>query len=419
MAVADDAAALDNPARSELAAPGLLTTFAAVVGLTLGPSVIAVLAFGVYVGSFEAEFGWTRVQVMLVSTIVAYVIMAVSPLQGILVDRYGPRRVILTSIPAFAAGVGLLYFTPSSLPAFYLLWAALPVLGLGLWPLAYLRAVSGWFDRHLGFALGVANAGIGVGSAIVPLIMSLLIDAFGWRLAFVYLAGLVLFVTWPLVFFGLREPGAKRDNASALPAMYGYEFRSSAATSEFRWLVVVFFLFGLVTTAIVTQQVPMLIDAGRTAQQAAVVQSVFGVGLMVGRVGVGFVLDRIFAPFVMLAVALGGAIGCAIYGAASTGLLAFASAALVGLLVGAEFDVLAFLIKRYFGTRAFGKLYGTIFAVFQLGAGVGVLGFSLLRQEFGGYAVGLYTFAVILAASAFVLARLGEYRFVPPEARPA
>ena len=74
------------------------------------------------------------------------------------IDRFGPRRVLLTSIPLFGLSVGALYFAPPNLTLFYLMWAIVPVAGLGLWPLGYLQAVTPWFDRKLGFALGCAGS---------------------------------------------------------------------------------------------------------------------------------------------------------------------------------------------------------------------------------------------------------------------
>jgi MFS family permease len=84
---------------------GNLTTIGSVVGLAFGPSVIAVLAISPFIPSIEAEFGWSRVEVSFAVTIVSYMIVLVSPLQGLLVDRFGPRRVALTSIPLFALGL--------------------------------------------------------------------------------------------------------------------------------------------------------------------------------------------------------------------------------------------------------------------------------------------------------------------------
>jgi MFS family permease len=403
----------DSIVGTEATAPAIRTTGAAFIGLAFGPSVIAVLAFGIFVRPIEQEFGWSRLQVSLAATIVAYMTMLVSPLQGMLVDRYGARSVVLTSIPLFAAGLVLFQWLSPSLTVFYFLWALLPLLAIGLWPMGYLRIVSGWFERKLGLALGIANAGIGIGSIVVPFLASRLIADYGWRAAFVALGVIVLVVTWPTAYFFLKaspeEQAAKQ--ATGVAATYGLDFRQSIRLPTFRWMLAAYFLLGVATTSLITQQVPMLIDAGWTPQRAALVQSIFGVGLMFGRVGVGYLIDYVFAPFVMAAIALGGALGCAIYALAPSSGLAFVSACLIGLVVGAEFDVLAYVTKRYFGTAAFGKLYGVVFAVFQLASGLGIAALSMSRGYFGSYTVGFTLFGVVLLLCAVLFMRLGPFTY--------
>jgi MFS family permease len=397
---------------------GLWATFASVVGLTFGPSAIAVLGFGVFVRPLEAEFGWTRTQVSLASVIISWMIVLVSPLQGILIDRFGARPVVLCSIPAFAAGIAALYVLPNNLAVFYLMWVIIPVLAVGLWPLAYLKAVSTWFDRRLGLAIGIANAGIGIGSALVPLIAGTLIATYGWRSGYLGLAIIALAVTWPVSWLFLREQHAvgeaRKPGAGQAPPLFGIPFKEAARTRSFWLLAGAYFLLGVINTALITQQIPMLIDSGLTPQAAAFVQSVFGIAMMVGRLGTGYVIDRVFAPWVMIVVSLGAAIACAMYGSGVAGAMVFVSACLIGLVVGAEFDVLAFMIKRYFGIVAYGRLYGVIFAVFQFGAGIGAAALPISRGHFGSYTPGLYAFGIVLVLAAAVFSRLGAYTFVPP-----
>lgn len=396
---------------SEASRDGILTTFGSVVGLALGPSVIAILSISPFISPIEQEFGWSRVQVSLAVTIVSYMVVLVSPLQGFLVDRFGPRRVILTSIPLFALGLAAFYFQPANLMVYYCLWALIPILGIGLWPLGYLQAVSRWFDRRLGLALGFANAGIGVGSTIVPLVASALIIAYDWRTAFLGLAALVLFVSWPTVFFCVREP-SKTDALAARRAVqqaFGVPFREALRQPVFLLLVLAFFLLGVTATSLVTQQVPLLIEAGWTQSDAAYVQASFGFALLFARVFIGFIIDYIFAPRVMQMVTIGGAVACVLY--AQVPQAGLASAILLGLLLGAEFDILAFMIKRYFGNVAYGRLYGVIFGLFYLGSGLGIAALSMSRQLFGDYVMGLYIAAGILLACTVLAGFLPPYRF--------
>lgn len=400
---------------AEATTPGILTVLGAAIGLAFGPSVIAVLTISLYIPAIEAEFGWSRVQVSLAFTIVAYMIVAMSPIQGFLVDRFGPRRVVLTSMPLFALSLAALYFTPANLGVYYLLWALVPIFGLGLWPLGFLQAVTPWFDRKLGLALGCANAGIGLGSTFLPmLVIGPVIAGYGWRGALVTLAALIVVFAWPIVWYCLREPStadaaALKERAAA--RSFGIAFQDALRDPTFIMLNVAFFLLGLTATSLVSQQVPLLREAGWTAAQTTQLQTTFGFGLLFARVAVGYLIDHIFAPRVMMTVSIGGAIACILYAVYPDA--AYLSALLIGFLLGAEFDVLAFLIKRYYGNVAYGRIYGVIFGVFYLGSGLGITGLAWIRQASAdqSYDNGLYVAAAILVASAVLLAFLPRYRY--------
>jgi MFS family permease len=397
----------------EATASGITTTIGSTIGLAFGPSVIAVLTVSPFLQPIEQEFGWTRVQSSLAITIVSYMVVLMSPLQGLLADRFGPRRVILTSIPLFALGLAAFYYLPNSLFAYYALWTLIPILAVGLWPIAYLQAVTQWFDRRLGLALGCANAGIGVGTFIVPLIITFFLAQYDWRVAFMGLGIIVLLVSWPAVFFLVREP-SKTDHMAAQRATqkaFGIAFKDALRQPVFLLLNIAFFMLGLTATSLVVQQSPLLVEAGWTPVEAGFIVSLFGFALLVARVFVGFIIDHIFAPRVMTVVSLGGALSCILYAAYPDA--ALVSAILLGLLLGAEFDILAFMVKRYFGNVAYGRLYGVIFGVFYLGSGLGIAGLSTSRQIFGNYDAGLYIAAGVLTFCAGLVFLLPRYRYAP------
>jgi sugar phosphate permease len=161
----------------------------------------------------------------------------------------------------------------------------------------------------------------------------------------------------------------------------------------------------------VSQQAPLLQDAGWTPTETAQLQTTFGLGLLVARVVVGYIIDHMFAPRVLTTVSIGGAIACVLYAVYPD--LGYISALLIGFLLGAEFDVLAFLIKRYYGTIAYGRLYGVIFGVFYLGSGIGIWALPKLRELSidKSYDNGLYAAAAILLVSAVLMAFMPKYRF--------
>ncbi len=404
----------NDTATTDVSRQGILTTLGAMIGLALGPSVLANLTVTAYIAPIEQEFGWLRSDVSFAFSLVAYMIVVVSPLQGMLVDRFGPRRVVLTSIPLFALSLAALYFTPANIYVYYLLWALVPIAGMGLWPLGYLQAVAPWFDRRLGLALGCANAGIGVGSTFLPmLVIGPLIAAYSWRHALLALALLVLFVSWPVVAWCLRESpvsSAARKLGTASRS-FGLSFQQATREPTFWMLNLGFFLLGMTATSLVTQQAPLLRDAGWTAEETTRLQTTFGFGLLFARIVVGFIIDHVFAPRVMTAVSVGGALACILYAVNPD--LGYVSAILIGLLLGAEFDVLAFLIKRYYGNAAYGRVYGVVFGVFYLGSAVGIWGLPKLRELSAdlSYDNGLYAAAAILIASAVLMLFMPNYRY--------
>ena len=383
---------------------------ASTLGLTFGPGAILVFGAGVFFRPLEMEFGWTRAQLSVGASIVHFAILAISIIQGFALDRWGTRRLALPSIPLFAAGLAAFYFLPPSLTVYYALSALVPFLALGLWPTAYLRIVGGWFDRRLGLAVGIANAGVGLGGAIIPLACGLLIASIGWRSAYLALAAAVLVATLPVAWLFLRDaPNADWSIHDAPSGRERARFGALLATRTVWLLAGAFLLFGAFNGAIIVHQVPLLIDSGWMPQRAAVAQGVFGGSHIAGRLLAGWLLDRILAPRIMISFLILAIGGCVIDALGPSTDLAFLAAIAFGLLVGAELDVLAYMTRRIFGVASFGRIFGLVFAVFQVGAIFSVNLLGAIRQEFGSYSVGLWILAAICAFLIVLFARFRSY----------
>ncbi|WP_181150047.1 MFS transporter [Ensifer aridi] len=378
-------------------------TAAATIGLVFGPSTFLLFLFGVFVEPLSQAFGWSKPAILFAATIVSLMIMVISPIQGMLIDRFGARPIVLASCVTFACGLLTMSYIPGNIQVFYFMYGLLPVLAVGLWPVSYLRVVSTWFDRRLGLAIGIANGGIGLGAAILPPFITYVIANGSLQSAYVSLAAIVLIVVLPLNLLLLREaPSAKPAQSAHDRAAASADFRRYVTTSSFVILAAAFFLLGFVNTGLVTNQISLLIDGGATPQHAALVQAVFGVAVLVGRFLTGVLLDYISAKRLMGLVCLGGAIACILYAFGPTGYLAFGCAVLIGMVYGAEFDVLSYLIKRYFGLPTFGRIYGSIFAIFQLGAALGATVLPLSRMHLQSYGPGLSAYAAALIISAIL-----------------
>lgn len=397
-----------------LMARGGATVAASMFALALGPSVILLMSFGIFLPALHQEFGWSVASISLGASIISLMIMLVSPIQGYLADRIGARILVLASLPVFGAGLMLMYFLPPSIGMFYLACILLPVLGLGLWPLSYMKAVTTWFDGHLGLALGITNVGLGIGSTLLPFLLGAMFLHVGWRVAYVVLGLAVVLLVWPAAALWLREGGAARHGVAAPAA--GLTFREAAATRAFAVMAGNFAILGAVSTGMLVHQVNILGEAGIGIGYAIYVQSAVGIGSIVGRVGTGWLLDRVSAPKVGAGIFLVAALACLILASPMAAGLGILAAASVGFVIGAEFDLLGVLIRRYQGMTSFGRIYGVVFSSFQLGGALGAAGLALSRSALHSYHPALLALCGLSLAGGTLFALMGPYRFGAPQA---
>jgi len=391
---------------------GWRTAFASMVGMTLGPSAMLVFCFGSFVPALEREFGWGVGAISFGATLTTAMVVVASLVAGALVDRFGARRLVLTSIPLFGAAVAALSLLTPDIRVFYGVLVLASLAGVGTWPVAYNRATALWFDRRLGMSLGIANVGIGLGAALLPVLVSTIVARYGWRTAYLSLGTLAIVIPWPVAWVFLKDrPLERRPHAEIGALAPGLAFGEARRTHTF-WLVMGGFVaLGAGSSGVIVHQVRILVDTGMTIAQATGMQAVLGLSLIVGRVCTGWLLDRLHVSTVMTALCLAAGVAIALLAAGAPSSSAIVCAAMVGFVVGAEFDVLGFLVPRYFGRRAFGLIYGAIFAGFQIAsaASVGLLGWW--RGTHGSYVLGLGVIVAALGIGALLFSRLGAYRF--------
>lgn len=385
---------------------GWAAALASAVGLAFGPSVLQYMTLGVFTPYLRQDFGWSVSQISLAATLLAIMTMIASPLQGLLVDRFGARRIILTCVPLFGLGYAALSQMSGSLWQFYVVWALLPLLGLGLWPASWVKATSSWFDRRLGLAIGIATTGIGLGAMVFPVVIHIVAQATGWRTAFAAIGIGSVVIAWPAAFLYIRDNGGGGAVAARTE-----DVQSPARASTFWLLLGAFGLLGLYSVAILVHLVSILEGNGVARATAVAAQSMLGAFMILGRLGSGYVVDKVSVRIVIPAFASVAVIALTGLAAGASGAGAVIAGALAGLLIGAEIDVLGFVVKRYFGLKRYGTLYGVLFAVFQLGGAVGVLALGEMRDASGSYAGGLAMLALACLGSAVLFVFLGPYRF--------
>lgn len=403
--------------------------FAVMVGLATGIASVNLFAVSIFQGPVTREFGWSQRSYALVLTIGTIVTVLSSVAIGHLFDRHGVRRFAIISIVLFALALMSLYFLTGNLWHFYAVFALVPIIGAGTSSIAYSRVIARWFDKRRGQAFGAALAGIGIGGAVISSLTQFLINEVGWRSAYVGLGALSLVVTLPIVLWLLHDTPDARGLAvdgEAAPqttqvtdpgrALIGFTASQTLQQRRFWLMLAAFVALAFAIGGVMLQLVPILRARGITANEAAATQGALGLSLIVGRAFAGMLMDRLFAPHVAAAILLCPIVGVGLLASGATGTSAQLGAVLLGLAAGAELDVVAYLITRYFGTRAYATIYGWMYAGWTLGSGTAPYFTALAFDRSGSHGAILWLYVALFAISALMIARLGRY---PDLARPA
>jgi sugar phosphate permease len=381
---------------------------------------------GIVIKPLEAEFGWDRAAISLAVAVSLLTYGLAGPLSGRLLDRFGPRLIMLGGLLLSMVGSAAMLLMTSLLELN--LWLGL-VVGFGTGTLAVVMAATvanRWFVAKRGLVVGILGAGTSAGQFVfVPAMMALTL-AFGWRAA-VALGVIVLgLIVLPLIVLVMRD-----EPAEVGLAPYGAEpatgtsgpvggpltpLSDAVRTGDFWLLAGSFFICGFTSNGLIgTHLIPHAVEHGFTENVAAGALAVLGAMNIVGTTVSGYLTDR-FNPRRLLAWYYG-------FRAASLVLLPFvtddlglmAFAILFGLDYIATVPPTVALTADRFGRRSVGTVFGWIFCAHQVGAAIASYAGGVARVWFGDY-----TLAFLVAALlGFVAAGLSLRIFVPARPAPA
>jgi MFS family permease len=401
---------------------GWLIVLVSAVGLFQGAPLL-VFSFSVFFKSLVVDFHANRAAVSFAFSLFNIVGALWIPGTGMLIDRFGARRVIIVSTLIYALVLCSALWVGSSLSQLYLLFSVLGIaMASGPAPVPYGVVISHWFDRHRGLALGLAMMGIGIGSVVVPILTQRLIALFGWRMMFAIFGGAVLLLPLPVIAAllqndpeqrGLRPDGDEGNSLSPLPRpdKEGLSWHEIWHSSTFWIMICVFSLAGACVHGAVLHMSAIFTDRGVTAERAALATSLVGAAVIVGRLGSGYLLDQLFAPRVAILFYGATAVGMAILYAGNNGTAALVASFLVGLGMGAEVETMGYMISRYFGLHAFGTAYGHAFGAFMLSGAAGVVLMGAGYDHFRSYTVPLAGLCGAMVVALVLLTRLGQYQY--------
>jgi MFS family permease len=393
---------------SNLGYYGWRVVLAACFGVMASFGSLFVYTFAVFVKPLSAAFAWNRESISLGFGLAAITVGICSPLLGRWIDRFGPRRIILPCMTVFGCGIASLALLHSALWQFYVTCIVIGLVGNGAGHLAYSRSISTWFRRRLGMALAFVMVGAGLGAMILPIVAQTIVTRYGWRSAYASLGCLSLLLGLPLSWRYIVDRGQVRQESAPIEHP-GLTWQQGLRSYVFWVIVALLFVSSISMNGAITQLSALLTDRGITPGDAALCASILGGSSVLGRIGVGWLLDRFFGARVALVVSLVTAAGIFLLARANTLHAGCFAAALIGVGAGGEAAITPYLLTRYFGLRAFSTLYGFTWTFY---AAAGAIGPVILGRAFdstGSYASLLAILAAALSLAAAMNLLLPNY----------
>ena len=342
----------------------------AVIGKAFSFGTIPIYVVGVFTVPLGEAFGWSRAEVTFSFTVATFTSASLSPLVGWLCDRFGSRPLVLAGTVGYGLGMAIIATSSDWLLQYYASWSLATLLGVGASAIALTRFVAGWFERKRGLALGIMLMGSGLTAFAAPPFVAALIENFNWRAGYLGLAGLIFLVGVPVIFFGFRESPSQKslrsagegDDSSGEKAAEGSSGFRLAVESRAFWLMSIAFCcatFGL--AGLISSFAPILQDKGYGAEEAAALTGLIGLFVMLGRLLVGYLLDRLWAPgLAFVAMAVGG-ITCGLLTLPVLPVwIVVAAAFFLGMSAGGEWDALSYLTAREFDLKSYGRVYSLL-----------------------------------------------------------
>jgi sugar phosphate permease len=386
--------------RFKVGATGFLSLF----------SIVGIAFYGLpfFYDFWLEDFGWSRATVTSGNAVGKIILALFAFLTGWIVDRIGPRRVMLVGIllGGFAL-IGLSRMT--SLWHFYLFYFINALAYMSGGPLPNQVLISRWFDSSRGKAMGIAYIGIGVGGMLVPLIANLLNQSFGWHNALMILGFMMIAIAFPMIWFIKDNP-----ESSILESMSEKEKIPFSTILKKRnvYLLLVGSMLSIAAVAGTSQNLKLFFsfDLGYTQTQSASIMSLVLASSIIGRLLMGWLADKLPKKYVMILIFT--LVSCSIpllYAASTPGVI-YLFAFIFGIALGGDYMIIPLMAAELFGVRILGRIMGIIISADVLGEALAPVLVGRLRDQSGSYTTGftaLIIFAVLGVLAISLLPKKG------------
>ncbi|SOE97236.1 Predicted arabinose efflux permease, MFS family [Burkholderia sp. D7] len=392
----------------------------AALGLTCGFGPMFFSVVGIFLKPMAMSFHWGRSDVAILPMLAMTGTAVGAPIVGLIADRIGWRKVIAYAIFLFSLSLVALAMAPASRAYVGIAGFAIGLTGAATTAAGYLAVLPRVFDARLGMALGFGMIGTGIGGFIAPIAANRLGAITDWRHAYMVFAIVALtlgFLAHQLIFRNLPKSAPVSansqvsDDGEAMQGEAGMLLSEAFVGYRFWLIAVAVFLVSSVILGGFVHLAAFVSDKGLSTEVAARAAAVVGLGLAVARVGLGVLLDRVFAPLVAMVAFAMGALGFLIFvtDAVQVPTFLLLGALLLGIATGSEGDLIPYLTRKYFGKRAIGAIYGSLFGAATIGGAVGPYLYGLAFDHFGSYTPIHQISGIACVVCAVAILFLGRY----------
>lgn len=368
---------IHSPANRREAYQALATAFV-VLFCIVG---VALWGLPFYYDFMVQQFGWTRAQVTSGNALSKLIVGPIFGfIAGWIVDRFGPRRLMMIGIlMAGAALVGLGSISSLGMFYFFYFFNALGYVCGG--PLPNQVLLTQRFDRSRGKAMGFAYLGIGIGGAVVPWISHTLVQHFGWQTALQILGLTIVVVSFPLAWLVKETPRAATNGLVNVPT-------PRAAFKQLSFYLLTFGSMCSVAAISGTQQnLKLLLSLDRhfTQRDAASILSMVLAFSIAGRLLIGWLADRFSKKHVMLLTYMLVAAGIPLLFLGTSHMVLYVSAAIFGIGLGGDYMIIPLITAEIFGIEILGRLLGVILTAGGIAEAAAPWLIGHLRDATGSY----------------------------------
>ena len=355
------------------------------------------------------DFGWSRATVTSGNAVGKIMLALFAFLTGWIIDRFGPRRVMLVGILlGGTALIGLSRMTSLWLFYFFYFINALAYMSGG--PLPNQVLISRWFDSSRGKAMGIAYIGIGVGGMLVPLLANWLNQSFGWQIALMILGFLMIAIAFPMIWFIKDSPGSRIIHSG--PEKEIIPLRAILKRRNV-YLLIAGSMLSIAAVSGTSQNLKLFFsfDLGYTQVQSAGIMSMVLASSIIGRLLMGWLADKLPKKYVMILIFT--LVSCSIpllYAASTPGVI-YVFAVLFGIALGGDYMIIPLMAAELFGVRILGRIMGIVISADVLGEALAPVLVGWLRDKSGSYTTGfsaLILFAVLGVVAISLLPKTGN-----------